>query len=149
MGVTLGFFDGGRAAADSLFDFVITADGFYPVRVAWWEGNEGANIELFSQDLVTGVNTLINDAATASSIRAYRESSVIRPYVSRVLPVADQLEVLPNADVLADITDGTIPVNAASIKLSVNGASVNATPTKVGNVTMIKRPGSLASPLLT
>lgn len=141
LGVQLGSFNGGRGSADTMFDFVISQDGTYPVRLLWWEGGGGSNCELFSEDLVTGTRSLINHSA--SPIRAFTQSTTSRPYVSKVLPPAGQLNVFPNADVVVEIADGAIPADAGSVTFTLNGQTV--APTKSGNVTTIRRPGSLTS----
>ena len=46
-------------AADSIFNVVAEADGFYPVRLLWYEGGGGANGEFFSVD-DKGKKILIN-----------------------------------------------------------------------------------------
>jgi hypothetical protein len=68
-GVKLGEFNGGRGAADSLFRIVVEEAGVYPIRLSWWEGGGGANLEFFS---VVGTNKiLINDRAVTGHIKAY------------------------------------------------------------------------------
>jgi hypothetical protein len=145
LGQVLGSFNTGRGSSDTIFDFVAPVDGVYPFRLAWWEGGGGANLELFAVNLTTGQKFLINDLSAATPIRAYRESTVTRPYVSRVLPSANYGFAFADADVVVDITDGTIPVNASPISLTLNGTDVTGTPTKTGNVTTIKRTGSLSN----
>jgi hypothetical protein len=126
-------------------DVVVTNSGFFPVRLLWFETAGGSACEFFVVDVLTGTRTLINDLTAASPIKAYRESTVSRPYVSRVLPSVNYGFAFADQDLIVDITDGAIPVIANSILLTLNNATVAATPTKVGNVTTIRRPGSLAS----
>jgi hypothetical protein len=144
-GLLLGQFSGGRGSADSVFDFLVPADGIYPFRLLWWEGGSESNCEFFSVDLATGNRTLINDPA--SPIKAYREASVVPPYVSKVLPAAGSILVVPTADVVVEITDGTIPVDANSINFVVNGTAVTGA-SKVGNITTIRRAGGVNNLLL-
>ena len=40
----IGLFNGSRGAADSLINIVVTEEGYYPLRVLWWEGGGPANI---------------------------------------------------------------------------------------------------------
>jgi len=47
----LGEFNGGRGSADTTFDFCVQQDGLYPFRVAWEQGQGGANVEWWIQDL--------------------------------------------------------------------------------------------------
>jgi hypothetical protein len=70
---TLGYFDGGRGSSDTLFDFAVEKDGSYPVRLTWWEGTGGANLEFFLVDLATNQKILINDIANAKSVKAFRD----------------------------------------------------------------------------
>jgi len=43
--IRLGYFEGGRGAADTEFTFRVEAPGLYAFRTLWYEGNGGANIE--------------------------------------------------------------------------------------------------------
>src|SRR6185295_12739680 len=47
-GLVLGSFNGGRGSGNTFFDFVVAANGYYPFRLAWWEGTGGANVEWFT-----------------------------------------------------------------------------------------------------
>ena len=59
---TLGQEPNARGAADSIFSFQVDEPGIYPIRVIWWNGGGGANIELFSvKD--DGTKVLLNDVA--------------------------------------------------------------------------------------
>src|SRR4030095_7131135 len=56
----LGLFDTGRGVAERWVSFVVPVDGIYPMRLVWWEGTGGANVEWYS--IVSGTNRiLIND----------------------------------------------------------------------------------------
>ena len=63
LGVTLGEFNGTRTAADTIFDFVVETDGYYPMRLLSWEGSGEASCEWFSVDIDTGEKFLIGDVA--------------------------------------------------------------------------------------
>jgi hypothetical protein len=77
--LTLGIFDAGRGAADSIFDFFVQAAGTYPMRLVWDNGNGDCNLEWFSV-LADGTKVLINDTNTAvSSIKAYRAAATAQP----------------------------------------------------------------------
>jgi hypothetical protein len=76
--LTLGIFDAGRAAADSIFDFFVSQAGTYPMRLVWDNGNGDANVEWFSV-LADGTKVLINDTTNSSAIKAYRASTVAQP----------------------------------------------------------------------
>jgi hypothetical protein len=76
--LTLGIFDAGRGAADSIFDFFVQQAGTYPMRLVWDNGGGDCNVEWFSV-LAGGTNVLINDTANASAIKAYRAAATAQP----------------------------------------------------------------------
>lgn len=55
----IGFRDGGTI--DGAFDFLVEADGLYPVRCIWYEHTGGAHFSLSSVNLNDNSHTLIND----------------------------------------------------------------------------------------
>ena len=67
----LGSFDGGRGASDTVFAFNVTQPGLYPMRLLWFEGGGGANLEWFT---VTsdGTKVPINDPSNPNAIKAYQ-----------------------------------------------------------------------------
>jgi hypothetical protein len=66
----LGFRDAGTF--DSTFDFVVEANGVYPVRCVWYENGGGAHFQLFSVDLGDpGARVLVNDPADPAAVKAY------------------------------------------------------------------------------
>jgi hypothetical protein len=73
----LGFFNAGRAAADTWFGFNVPAAGVYPMRLVWFNGNgeyAGGNLlslEWFSMDR-NGNRVLLNDTTNAQALLAYR-----------------------------------------------------------------------------
>ena len=83
--IELGIFEGGRGAADSLFSFVVPSAGLYPVRLLWYQGNGGGNVEFFSLD-TDGNRILVNDAANPASLKAYYQvlSGAVPPTISDV-----------------------------------------------------------------
>ena len=107
---SLGRFDGGRGAADTTFRVLVEADGYYPLRVSWWEGGGGANCEVFS--IVDGEKILIGDPDNERAIQCYavggvpiEESTTDRPstgraYVSSISPSeSDKLVKRPVVEV--------------------------------------------------
>jgi hypothetical protein len=136
---------GERGFTDSLVDVVAPVDGFYPVRLMWFETSGGSGAEFFSQDVLTGERFLVNDLSRAGAIKAYRSSTVSRPYVSRVLPAVGYGYTFADEDVVVEITDGALPVEASSIRMLHNNAAVALTPAKSGKVTTIRRPGGLGN----
>ena len=77
--LTLGIFDAGRGAADSLFDVYVQQAGTYPMRLVWENGNGGANVEWFTV-LADGSKILINDT-NAVALKAYRAAAGAQPAV--------------------------------------------------------------------
>src|SRR2546430_3977812 len=67
--LTLGIFDAGRAATDSIFDFLVQQAGTYPMRLVWVNGGGACDVEWFSV-LADGTKVLINDS-TNTAFKAY------------------------------------------------------------------------------
>ncbi len=59
-------FDGGRGASDSSGIFTVTEAGVYPLRLIWFEGGGGANLELYARG---ASDILVNDVG---GLKAYR-----------------------------------------------------------------------------
>jgi hypothetical protein len=78
----LGLFDDGRAADDTLFDFLVPTSGVYPFQLIYFESTSLASLELFSVNLATGEKILINDTNNVSAIKSFR---VIPP---RIITIA-------------------------------------------------------------
>ncbi|MBK9139061.1 MAG: hypothetical protein IPM17_09915 [Verrucomicrobia bacterium] len=135
----LGVFSGGRGSADSLFYVSVEQDGIYPVRLIWYEGGGGANVEFFSEDFASTppVKILVNDRANAKAIRAYSRLRSTPPSVS-VSPLPGAVNVWPGLAIQAQITDQDTAVAAGSVKLLVNGEEVTAAVSKSGGVTTVK-----------
>lgn len=135
--IVLGRFDGGRGSSDTLFDIMVEEAGLYPIRVLWYQGNGGADMEFFSVK-PDGTKVLINNIASTprlgdpASIRAYR--STVTPL--QLSAVVDLLQPAPNAQGVATNTalqvqlgdSATATVNQGSIHLYLNGVEV--TPVK-------------------
>ena len=60
-------FDGGRGASDSQGVFTVTEAGVYPLRVIWFEGGGGANLEVYARTATSDI--LVNDVG---GLKAYR-----------------------------------------------------------------------------
>ena len=135
-GSQLGIFEGGRGAADTLFNFVVEEEGVYPMRLLWYEGRGGANVEWFS--VVDGEKILINDTSNANANKAYREITSGQPtYASKVTPSPGATAVNPETNVEVELTDGSEPVDTATVTLTLNGADVGASVNKSGGVTTV------------
>lgn len=136
---------GDRGVADSFMDFYVPADGFYPVRLMWWETGGGAAAEFFVADIATGAKTLINALTGATPIKAYRESAASRPYVSRVLPSVNYAYSIADQDLIIDVTDGASPLDANSAELLLNNVAQTLTSTKSGKITTLVRDSSVSN----
>jgi len=69
-GTVLFTIDRGAGAQDISFSFVIPQPGLYPIRLVWYNGGGGANLEFFSYDN-NGNKIPINDPNNPASIKAY------------------------------------------------------------------------------
>ena len=96
---SVGSFNGGRGASDSLFEVYVEEGGYYPTRLLWFEGTGGANVEFFS--VVDGQKILINDRDNPNAIKAYK-SAKTRPYISGFGPVTGTLA----EEVSFEVTNG-------------------------------------------
>lgn len=70
--VELGVFSGGRGASDTIFRFVVPEPGIYPLRLLWYEGGGGANVEWWTLD-GDGVRHLINGPDDDAAFKAYQD----------------------------------------------------------------------------
>jgi hypothetical protein len=144
-GIVLGQFDGGRGAADTLFDFVVEAEGYYPIRLLYWEGEGGASCEWFSVNLATGEKILIGDTEyyPAAAYRPFRTGQG-RAYISKLSPSHRWTGADASTPIEVEIRDGRTAVTGATLYL--NDVEV-ATGTKQGQVTTINyTPTSPAAP---
>ena len=121
LGIIAGEFNGGRGAADSIFNILAEADGLYPVRLLWYEGGGGANVEFFSVSK-SGAKILINDPDNADAIKSYRTADSA-PYISRVAPTGGEL----SQTIEFDFTNGDLSVDKSSVKLKLNGEDASVT----------------------
>jgi hypothetical protein len=125
-----------------LFDVLVPVDGMYPVRVSWWEGTGGANVEFFLVDAASGAKILVNDVSNPASVKAYRFANLDYPHVVNVSPGLDEPGVMPTADILVEVVDGVVQVDGASFALTLNGQAQTPTVTKTGNRTKLLVPSS-------
>lgn len=136
--VSLGRFDGGRGAADTLFHFEVSEPGLYPFRLLYYQGDGEGNVEWFTMDPFTEEKVLINDRNHPKAIHAWRQISVpTRPYITSVSPAVGQRMVAPNASVILALEDGGAPVQQDSIQLTLNGQAVTPNIAKAGTRTTL------------
>ena len=144
--VTLGEYNGGRGAADSLFTFVVQQAGTYPFRTIWENGGGDSNIEWFNWNIMPDGTTnkvLINDLANGG-LPAYRAvtGAVVRPFIKSLspLPIIAQTEsVQTNLTLL--LSDGTTAVDPNSVQLTVDGKALALTTTRSGNSVSVTSEG--------
>jgi hypothetical protein len=126
-GLALASFDVGKGASDIPFSFTVPQAGLVPIRLVYYNGGGGANLEFFSYD-DTGKKIPINDAA--SPIKAYYNvTTTAQPMFTSAAVDAGQLTlnwsgtgsvIVQSATALtgnpADWTDGpTITGNTYSV----------------------------------
>ncbi len=75
---SLGQFNAGRGASDSIFAVNVTQPGVYPLRTVWFEGGGGANLELFSVTS-TGEKILLNDRTNPKALKTFRARTGFNP----------------------------------------------------------------------
>jgi hypothetical protein len=128
--VMLGQFVGGRGSADTLFYVLVEQAGVYPVRLIWYEGGGGANLEFFS------VNQANPEAALerlpvnfGSGIRSYARSSAPQAPAAAVYPLAGATGVPANAPIQAVLIPRGAAATPGSVQLTVNGTPANVTTT--------------------
>jgi hypothetical protein len=73
---SLGSFNAGRGASDTIFPIYVEQAGVYPLRTVWFEGEGGANVELFSVT-GTGEKVLINDPENPNALKAFQTRTVV------------------------------------------------------------------------
>jgi hypothetical protein len=89
--ILLGQFDGGRGAADTLFDFLVQQSGVYNFQVIYFEDKQAASCEFFSvTNLTTGDKVLINDLTSGNPIKSYR---AIPPRIASVVKNGSNLDI--------------------------------------------------------
>lgn len=134
-GTLLGQFDGGRGAADTTFRVYVAQDGVYPIRLSWWEGGGGANVEFFSVD-ATGKRHLVNDRTDPLAIKAYSAGRTAG-FLASTSPYPGYTGAEPRPVISATFRNDLTSVDSGSIKLIVDGATVAATPTTANGRTTV------------
>jgi hypothetical protein len=109
---------------------VVDQDGFYPIRLLWWEGTGGANCEFIYVNPNTGARVLVNDR-TRATVKAYpKYTGPVRavPTITLTSPVAD-----------AHITESpgtvTIRANATATGGTISKVEYFAAGSKIGEST--------------
>ena len=126
--MVLGSFSGGRGAADTLVDFMAEADGIYPMRLLWWEGGGGANVEWFMVDDL-GRKVLLNDRSVATHVKTYSTGPAAAPYLKAISPGTGITNASGALIIKAVIADGSTTVQPSGVKLFVNNVEVTSSAT--------------------
>lgn len=148
LSLVLGSFGTGRGVADSLFDFVVEADGIYPFRLAWWEGTSEAALEWFTVD-ASGQKILINDRSNPNAVKAYSEGPAPSLFVRSLSPFPGSTNATGNLVISAVLADGVTQVQPGTVQLFVNNQLVNATvnkPAGSGDTTITYDPPGVLAP---
>jgi hypothetical protein len=125
----LGSFNGGRGSSDSVFAFNVAQAGLYPLRLVWFEGGGGANLEWFTvaQD---GSKIPVNDRSNPAALKAYQTRTFSSVTVSVNPPAGFSGAPLSNvvineasrtitADVPAGSEQGYLTISPARVIKSV------------------------------
>lgn len=139
LGPELGSFNGGRGSADTLFRIAVEQDGVYPIRLSWWEGNGGANVEFFSVDAFTGKKTLINDPNAPDSIKAYSVGKT-DAYIASILPARGAVGVGQKPTIKVVFQDDLTPVSDNSVQVFLDGQKLASTFANSGATTTVTAP---------
>ncbi len=138
LAVSLGRFDGGRAASDTVFQFDVAEAGLYPFRLVYYQGASEGSVEWFSIDPATEEKILINDRNNPRAIRAWRQiTAPERPYIVSLAPSPGQRNVAVNATLSIVLQDGGAQVQPGGVQLSLNGQPVSAQVNKAGARTTV------------
>lgn len=142
--LTLGQFDGGRGAADTLFQFSIAQAGIYAFRTIYEQGGGDASLDWFTvQTNSSSTNfVLINDTSTPGALKAYTTAKIGPPYAGAFSHNPAGFTLTINDDVSAVVT--------STVQAKLNGSNINVTATKTGNTTSVTyAPSALIPPGVT
>lgn len=134
--LNLGEYGDGRSAADTLFDFIVEADGIYPFRLAYWQGTGDGSVEWFTVD-AAGKKVLINDQSQPTAVKAYMNQPAAPIFAKWISPAPDAKNVAANSTVTVVLSDGATQVQQSSVKMFVNDTAVNPVVTKAAGDTTI------------
>jgi hypothetical protein len=86
--LTLGSFDDGRSAADTLFQVAVSQPGVYLFRLLWFQGGGGASVEWFTVNS-DGSRALIG-GTQPGSLSAFQTRTVDEPELPADPPQIDE-----------------------------------------------------------
>lgn len=76
--LVVGEFEGGRSdAVPSEFEFIVQSPGLYPFRLLYYEGEFGANCELYSINRTNGEAILLNDPSNPNAVKVFRDVGIV------------------------------------------------------------------------
>jgi len=135
--LVLGEYDGGRGAADSIFDFTVTQAGVYSFRLIYEEGGGGANCSWFTAPVGNPDGRVLINAD--GGVKAYSKITAATPaYLSLLAPAIGDKGVSPGVVVTAVIKNGSAgSVASSSVKLTYDGAVVAATVAQANGATTV------------
>ena len=119
-----GQFNGGRGAdlPGTQFDVAVPTAGLYPVRILWWEGEGGANLELFTVDASGGKHLVNSTQADPDSRSAYFGALNASAAISEIGPYPSATDLVFNQHpLIIRLVDGIQAVNDATIALTIDG----------------------------
>lgn len=129
--VQLGIRSPGGGATDVFVNVLVEKDGFYPIRLLWWEGTGGANCEFTYVNPNTGARVLVNDRTKAGTVKAYpKYTGPVReaPTVAITAPLADA-KITPAGQNI------TVTANATATGGTVSKVEFFESGTKIGEAT--------------
>ncbi len=133
--LSLGKFDGGRGSADSVMLFEVTQPGVYFMRLLWFEGSGGANVEWFTVN-ADGSRALLN-GTESGALKTYRVRGAAEPDLGSV-GVDPTVAIAKNAD-------GSISISFEGILYSSD--TVNGVFEPVSGATSPYTPDTTTNPI--
>jgi hypothetical protein len=123
------------------FDFLVEADGLYPMRAVWQEGGGYADFHLYSRDPNTGADTCVNDPANPAGVVQAFYPAVATPAVLSSAAVGGPYSLRFDASVNTGTSTATVPILSDArqfYKLSWSSGLTITNVTKVGTSIVIK-----------
>lgn len=149
--IVLGFFDGGRGAGDTVFNFTVSKAGVYPFRLIYEQGGGGYSVDWYTADPADPSQRIhLNEDGGIKSYRALAANVPVPPAIIASVPSPGAVGAAPSTGLTVLLKDGSAAVPTASVKLSRNGTDVTSSAqiTKQGSViTVSYKPTALPDPL--
>jgi hypothetical protein len=145
----LGQFSGGKGSSDVQFDVIPLESGVYRMRLLWWEGGGGANLEFFHL-MPDGRKVMFNDPYEPQAAKSYQPSATPQPFAPALVSVAPWPGQTASATASIQLifrngTTATVAGNNVQVRL--NGELLPATVATTGDrVRVTARPAEGALP---